>query len=73
MTNKTNHGGKRAGSGVKKGQVLVPPHLKKVGVYIKLPQWLADWLGEHKGQRPVLIEEALCKVHKLKPPTPPGK
>jgi len=59
-------GGAREGAGRKP----VPEHLKKVPYNTKLPQWLKDWLNapEREKSGPVLIEEALRKVHKLTPP-----
>lgn len=60
-------GGKREGAGRKPA----PEHLKKVPFNTKLPKWLRDWLTspERDKSGPVLIEEALSQVHKLKPPT----
>lgn len=59
-------GGKREGAGRKPA----PEHLKKVPFNTKLPKWLRDWLTspERDKSGPVLIEEALSHVHKLKPP-----
>ena len=59
-------GGKREGAGRKP----VPEHLKKVPFNTKLPAWLKAWLtaDEREKSAPVLIEEALCQVHKLTPP-----
>lgn len=45
-----------------------PPALVKVPVSLKLPRWLLEWLADQDKSRAVLIEEALCKTHKLKPP-----
>jgi hypothetical protein len=50
------------------GQPPKAANLKKMPVSIKLPQWLIDWTNEQTQSRAVLIEQALCKVHKLKPP-----
>jgi len=47
-----------------------PPALKKMPISVKLPQWLLDWMAEQEESRAVLIEDALCKRHKLKPPKP---
>ena len=60
-------GGKREGAGRKPA----PEHLKKVPFNTKLPKWLRDWLTapERDKSGPVLIEEALSQMHKLKPPT----
>lgn len=59
-------GGRREGAGRKP----VPEHLKKVPYNTKLPQWLREWLTDPAREKsgPVLIEEALRKVHKLRPP-----
>ena len=59
-------GGKREGAGRKPA----PEHLKKVPFNTKLPKWLRDWLvsPERDKSGPVLIEEAVRKVHKLTPP-----
>lgn len=59
-------GGKREGAGRKPA----PEHLKKVPYNTKLPRWLRDWLTDpaREASGPVLIEEALRKVHKLRPP-----
>lgn len=57
-------GGKRQGA----GRPPIDPTLKKVPNTIKLPQWLTDWLGEQDESKAVLIEQALIKAHKLKPP-----
>lgn len=59
-------GGKREGAGRKNA----PEHLKKVPYNTKLPAWLKSWLTDQDREEsgPVLIEEALRKVHKLRPP-----
>ena len=56
-------GGKREGAGRKP----TPPHLKKMPISVKLPQWLLDWLDTQEASRAVVIEDALKKQHKLKP------
>jgi hypothetical protein len=58
-------GGARQGAGRKPA----PPALKKVPVSLKLPRWLIQWMDSQPESRAVLIEEALCNRHKLKPPT----
>ena len=45
-----------------------PPALVKVPVGLKLPRWLLDWMRQQDQSMAVLIEDALCKRHKLKPP-----
>lgn len=58
-------GGKREGA----GRPLAPEMLKKRMVSIRLPEWLIQWMDEQpKTNRAVLIEQALSKLHKLKPP-----
>lgn len=57
-------GGKREGAGRKPS----PPLLKKEPISVKLPKWLIDWMREQPESRAVLIEEALKRRHKLKPP-----
>ena len=61
-----SRGGKREGAGRKPA----PEHLKKVPYNTKLPRWLRDWLTDpaREASGPVLIEEALKKAHKLRPP-----
>ena len=44
------------------------PHLKKMPIAVALPQWLLDWMDTQPESRAVLIEEALRKRHKIKPP-----
>ena len=34
----------------------------------KLPRWLVEWMRKQPESQAVMIEDALCKVHKLKPP-----
>jgi hypothetical protein len=45
-----------------------PPELKKEPVSIKLPRWLLNWMQTQPESRAVLIENALQKQHKIKPP-----
>jgi hypothetical protein len=45
-----------------------PPALVKVPVSLKLPRWLLAWMDEQPESRAVLIEEALKRRHKIKPP-----
>lgn len=47
-----------------------PRALVKVPVGLKLPRWLLDWMRKQDQSMAVLIEDALCKRHKLKPPNP---
>lgn len=59
-------GGQRKGAGRKPA----PEMLKKVPYNTKLPKWLRLWLTDPDWEKsgPVLIEEALCKIHGLIPP-----
>jgi len=57
-------GGERKGVGRKPS----PPELKKIPVGVKLPRWLVEWMRDQPESQAVLIEEALKKRHKLKPP-----
>jgi len=58
-------GGNREGAGRKP----LPAAIKKAAISLKLPRWLIDWMDEQEQSRAVLIEEALRKAHKIKPPT----
>ena len=57
-------GGSREGAGAPKK----PPALKKESINVKLPKWLIGWMDNQPESRAVLIEEALKRRHKLKPP-----
>jgi len=57
-------GGKREGAGAPKKA----PILKKEPVSLKLPRWLIEWLDTQPESRAVLIEAALKRQHKIKPP-----
>lgn len=57
-------GGAREGAGRKPA----PPLLKKEPISLKLPRWLIDWMDAQPESRAVLIEDAICKRHKIKPP-----
>lgn len=54
-------GGAREGAGRK------PVPGKKVPVTVKLPPWLVEWLQARPESQAVLIEDALCNRHKIKP------
>lgn len=58
---KSQHGGKRTGSGQKK----MDPKLRKQPVSYKLPGWLLTWLRAQDRPSAQLIEEALTKQYKL--------
>ena len=57
-------GGPREGAGRK----APPAHLERVALPLRLPRWLAEWIDAQEGTRAEVIEEALLKAHKLKPP-----
>lgn len=57
-------GGKREGAGRKPS----PPELLKAPISIKLPRWLIEWLDTQPESRAVLIEDAMRRRHKIKPP-----
>ncbi len=57
-------GGAREGAGRKPA----PPMLKKEPISLKLPRWLIEWMDDQPESRAVLIEEAMKRRHKLKPP-----
>jgi hypothetical protein len=44
------------------------PALKKEPISVKLPKWLLEWMDTQPESRAVLIEEALKRQHKIKPP-----
>ena len=51
------------------GRPLSPVLLKKRAISIRLSEWLLQWMDDQPDtNRAILIEEALQKVHKLKPP-----
>ncbi len=57
-------GGKREGA----GRPPAPPMLKKEPISVKLQKWLIEWMDAQPESRAVLIEESICKRHKIKPP-----
>jgi len=57
-------GGERKGAGRKPA----PTELKKIPVGMKLPRWLVEWMRAQPESQAVLIEDALKRRHKLKPP-----
>lgn len=61
-----SHGGKRKGA----GRPPAPPMLKKESIHVKLPKWLIIWMNDQPvTNRAVLIENALQKMHGIKPPS----
>lgn len=59
-------GGKRKGA----GRPPLDPQLVKVPVGYKLPRWLVQWVRDQDVSAAQMIEEALIKQHRLKPPKP---
>lgn len=57
-------GGKRKGA----GRPPIDPLILKVPVGYKLPRWLVDWLRGQQKPAAQLIESALRRQHKLRPP-----
>jgi hypothetical protein len=39
----------------------------------RLPQWIVDWMKSQERSGGRIIEEALVKYYRLKPPTPKDK
>lgn len=50
------------------GRKPSPLELKKIPVGVKLPRWLVEWMRARPESQAVLIEDALKRRHKLKPP-----
>ena len=65
--NEQSRGGKRPGAGRKPTDT----HLVRVAVPLRLPAWLVAWIDAQPGTRAELIEAALLKAHKLRPPRAP--
>ena len=61
-----SRGGRREGA----GRPPIDQRLVKVPVGYKLPRWLVEWLREQDEPAAQLIEDALRRRHKLKPPDP---
>ena len=57
-------GGKREGS----GRPYADERMKKEPYSTRLPAWLLEWMREQAEPGAVLIEQALRKAFKLKPP-----
>ena len=57
-------GGKRPGAGRKP----LPSNLIRTPVTIRLPAWLIETIDEMEGSRTELVELAVLKYHKLRPP-----
>lgn len=61
---KMSAGGKRKGAGRKAGD----PILIKKPVGLRMSAWIKDWLDDQEESNIELIENALKKQYKLKPP-----
>lgn len=57
-------GGKREGA----GRPPVDPQLAKIPVAYRLPLWLVEWMRDQDIPASRLIEDALMRRHKIKPP-----
>ena len=55
----------------KGGRPPAPPGLRRVNVPLRLPEWLVQWMAEQADTPAELIEAALLKAHKLRPPRAP--
>ena len=67
---KSGRGGRRKGGGRPKGSTI-SPHLKRVNLPdFRLPQWIVDWVKSQERSGGRMIEEAMVKHYKLKPPKP---
>lgn len=58
----------------KGGRPPAPPQMQRVNVPLRLPRWLVEWIAEQCSEGPPyktptqVIEAALLKAHKLRPP-----
>lgn len=52
----------------KAGRPPAKPGLRRVNVPLRLPEWLVQWMAGQPKVPAALIEEALLKAHKLRPP-----
>lgn len=55
----------------KGGRPPSPPALRRVNVPVRLPVWLVEWMAAQPDTPAALIEAALLKAHKLRPPRAP--
>jgi hypothetical protein len=55
----------------KGGRPPAPPALRRINVPLRLPEWLVQWMAEQPETPAELIEAALLKAHKLRPPRAP--
>lgn len=52
----------------KRGRKPTPAPLKRVDCNTRQPQWLVDWMESQPEGKGALIEAALIRAYKLKPP-----
>jgi len=52
----------------KGGRPPAPPQMQRLNVPLRLPRWLVEWIDQQEATRAELIEAALLKAHKLRPP-----
>jgi hypothetical protein len=64
MTEAAKRGGARKGA----GRTETPADLYRRVCTVRLPAWLLEWLREQPQSAGELVEQALCKAHKLKAP-----
>lgn len=55
----------------KGGRPPASPGLRRINVPLRLPEWLVQLMAEQPETPAELIEAALLKVHKLRPPRAP--
>lgn len=55
----------------KRGRKPTPAPLRREQCNFRLPQWLIEWVDAQPEGRGEVIEAALIKAHKLKPPSWP--
>lgn len=60
----------------KGGRPPAPPGMLRVNVPVRLPEWMVEWMtaqwaDDHDKTATVLIEAAMVKAYKLRPPRAP--
>ncbi len=60
-----SRGGAQPGAGRKPAL----PCMKRITKGVRLPEWVWEWLDEQEDPRGTVLEKALLRLHKLKPPT----
>ena len=53
----------------KRGRKPTPAPIKREQCNFRLPRWLIDWLDTQPESNGEVIEAALIRAHKLKPPS----